>query len=204
MKEIQFQCRPIDVWPGQYTRARKNSQFKAGYGDTVALLDQELRHIKAKSVVLLMALRPEDIRLDGRPRGNAQASHPGVIVVAETANGTLRFPCDKFLHWADNLRAIAKSLEALRMVDRYGVTRSGEQYRGWAALPAPQAPDDEINTLEKARGIIEQVLDARVLWGEIDLEYTIRLAKRKTHPDTGGSAELFKRVCAAEKVLSQS
>jgi hypothetical protein len=38
--------------------------------------------------------------------------------------------------WQHNVRAIALGLEALRKVDRYGITRRGEQYAGWKALPA--------------------------------------------------------------------
>lgn len=42
--------------------------------------------------------------------------------------GHLSYPCDTFTTLQDNLRVIALALEALRMVDRYGVTRRGEQY----------------------------------------------------------------------------
>jgi len=34
------------------------------------------------------------------------------------------------------MRAIALSLQALRAVDRYGVARRAEQYRGWKQLPS--------------------------------------------------------------------
>jgi hypothetical protein len=38
-----------------------------------------------------------------------------------------------------NARAIALGLEALRKVDRYRITKRGEQYTGWSALP-PATP----------------------------------------------------------------
>lgn len=38
--------------------------------------------------------------------------------------------------WQANIRAIAKTLEHLRDLDRWGVTKRGEQYTGWKALPA--------------------------------------------------------------------
>ena len=47
----------------------------------------------------------------------------------------MRFPCDTFTDWQANVRGIALALEALRAVDRYGVTQQAEQYRGWTALP---------------------------------------------------------------------
>ncbi len=38
--------------------------------------------------------------------------------------------------WQADVGAIALALTALRAVDRYGVSRRGEQYTGWRALPA--------------------------------------------------------------------
>lgn len=49
----------------------------------------------------------------------------------------LSYPCDSCDNWQHNVRSIALALQALRAVDRYGVTRRAEQYRGWGKLPAP-------------------------------------------------------------------
>ena len=81
------------------------------------------------------------IRTDGLPYANARyGTNPGVIVSFDSRHGPLRYATDAFTEWQDNLRAIALSLEALRAVDRYGVTRRGEQYTGWRAIAAP-APE---------------------------------------------------------------
>jgi hypothetical protein len=201
MQVVELQARPIDKWPREYTKNRKRSQFKAPYGDTMRLLDQELRHLGAKGVVLLMALREQDIRLDGRPKANTSASHPGVILSFETKNGPMRFPCDKFDRWDDNLRAIALSLEALRKMDRYGVTASGEQYTGWKALPPPASG---IHTVSTARATIESV-SGKVDWANATTAAAaIRTAIIATHPDSGGDAEKFKAVAAAAKVIQEA
>src|SRR5947208_1880483 len=80
------------------------------------------------------AVTESDIRLDGRPRARAVASHPGVVLAFDSRHGPLKYAVDTFDRWQDNLRAIALGLEHLRAVDRYGVTRRGEQYTGWRQI----------------------------------------------------------------------
>lgn len=198
----EFQTRPIDQWPGQFTRVRKRSPFRAGWGDTMELLNSELRHLNAKGVVLLMALTPGEIRLDGRPRADARPQHPGVILSFTASGKAMRFPCDRFDDWADNLRAIALALEALRKVDRYGVTKSGEQYTDWQALPAPV--DHGFGNREDALRFLVKLLakpESEFVTRD-QLEHRIREACTKTHPDVaGGSADNFKRVMQAKAML---
>ena len=57
-------------------------------------------------------------------------------VAFDTKGGPLLFVCGRFTTWQDNLRAIAKTMEALRAVKRWGATQSDEQYTGFRALPA--------------------------------------------------------------------
>src|SRR5690606_5164123 len=78
----------------------------------------------------------DDIRLDGLPRANARPGHQGVVLAFDSKYGPLKYATDTFDRWQDNLRAIALGLESLRRVDRYGITKRGEQYTGWRQLPA--------------------------------------------------------------------
>jgi hypothetical protein len=146
-----LKCAPVRVWPGELTRTRTRSQFKAGLRDTLQLLDRELFHLtethtQRESLEMLIAIPAGDAwRLDGRPRANAVPEHPGVIVSLDSKFGHLSYPCDTFTTWQDNLRAVALALEALRKVDRYGVTKRGEQYpapggdRRWAVAGGRRA-----------------------------------------------------------------
>jgi len=118
--EVRF--RPISTWPVAATARRKRARFRAGYSDTLQLLDRELRFLRAHR----LALAEDDIRLDGMPRSQAKPSHPGVVLSFDSAYGPLSYPCDTFAQWEDNLRAIALGLEHLRAVDRFGVTKRGE------------------------------------------------------------------------------
>lgn len=189
LRRLGVTFRPIDRWPGEPTRGRRHSQFSARFSDTITTLSGELRHLHAKQVVLQIAMRDQDLRLDGMPRANATAMHPGVILAFDSKYGPLKYATDGFTDWRDNLRAIALSMEALRKVDRYGVSKRGEQYTGWAALPASTDPADAIVTLEQARAF----LDAH--------GGSFKDAARKLHPDAGGDPALFRCAVRARDLI---
>jgi hypothetical protein len=198
--------RPLGIWPGTPAKFRGRSKFRAGYGDTLKLLDRELRHLRAKNVVIQLALTSRDIRLDGMPRVGARPTHPGVILAFDSKHGPLSYPCDVYSEWEDNMRAIALSLEHLRAVDRYGVTRQGEQYRGWTALPAPREMPRRM-TKDEAAGFISKLIGgdgqtAEEIMGDPETRATaIRAAQFKTHPDREGDPEQFRKVQEAKEVL---
>lgn len=214
-----MKLRPLDGWPGELTRSRKGSAFKSGLTDTITLLDRELRMIDPAdscypAAVLQLALAERDFRIDGMPRANSTPAHPGVIVNIEPGNKpALSFPCDTFLHWHDNLRAIALTLEALRKVDRYGVTQTGQQYRGWQAIEAKPSVDAVSAAC---------VLLARFAWPNENDECqanwahkiatdpeirrnTYRQARAKSHPDRhNGDRALWNQVESAAAALRRS
>lgn len=192
--------RPIGIWPGKLSTKRKRSTFRVGYTATLTLLDSELHHLSARNVVLQVALTEEDIRLDGRPRAGSKSSHPGVILAFDSKHGPLKYPCDTFERWEDNVRAIALSLENLRAVDRYGVTRRGEQYSGWTALPAPT---NGAMDKEQALSFIRRTIGAASArpTSKDDLDSMYRHAAMATHPDRGGNPDDFKRLQQAKEAL---
>lgn len=198
---VEFTFRPLVMWPTKQTANRKRAPFRAGYTDTLRQLDRELLKLSARNVVLQVALREEDIRLDGKPRAGSKFTHPGVILSFDSKFGPLSYPCDTFDAWEDNLRAIALALEHLRAVDRCGVTKRGEQYKGWTALPPPSASQvrgpmtkqEATAFLVKHSGLaVNSIEGARIAY---------RDAAFKLHPDRGGDAEQFKRLQEAKDVL---
>jgi hypothetical protein len=195
---MEMQFRPITVWPGQIlaSKDRRRAQFKSPYSATLALLDRELGYLKAKSLVLQVALQEEDIRLDGRPRAGSKPTHPGVILAFDSKFGPLSYPCDTFTIWEDNLRAIALGLEHLRAVDRYGVTRRGEQYRGWAQLPAPAVTMDKVQAIK-----FLQAYSISVIGSKEDAQAAYRVGAFRLHPDRGGNPDEFKKLQQAKSVL---
>lgn len=195
-----FVVAPMREWPGTMTARRRRSQFASTHSATLALLTREMRELGAKHPTLLIALRPEDFRLDGLPRAGRVAAHPGIVLSFESKHGPLSYPCDTFDRWQDNLRAIALALEALRKVDRYGVTKRGEQYRGFLALEATAAPAgfEEVNA---ALRFLESLVNG---WADrTEPARLLRGAQRIAHPDAGGDAAVFQRVSLAEAKLRE-
>ena len=130
---------------------------------------------------------------------NARPKNPAVVISFNSKHGPLRYPCDRFDDWQDNIRAIALSLEALRTVDRYGVTSRAEQYRGWQQLPPPNAaePAKEFLTPTEAFVFLKRLVPD--MPNGFTYDELIRAAEKKTHPDLGGDPAMFKRVQAARK-----
>lgn len=178
--------RPVGTGPTRY------SPFKASWSKTVALLARELRLHGARKVILEVDLREQDIRQDGMPRADRNARSPGIVLsfeaTAVTGKPALRYEVCEFSGWQDNMRAVALGLEALRAVDRYGVTRRGEQYAGWKALPTGTVGSGG----NEARG---HVLIERA-GGDV------KKALHDAHPDHGGNPDDFRDVIAAREAGS--
>ncbi|WP_336642308.1 hypothetical protein [Microbacterium sp. MMO-56] len=194
---------PIREWPGALTPRRTPSNFSASWSATLAELSREMRHLNARNGELLVAVRPDDFRRDGKPRANAKQEHPGVILSFDSSVGHLSYPCDTFTRWQDNVRAITLALEALRKVDRYGVTKRGEQYRGFLALEATAAPEG-FATADEALAFLGAFIGLGVAEMKVILSAparALRRAQRDTHPDFGGDAATFQRVSLAEAKL---
>lgn len=189
---------PVEQWPGSKTAsyARKHAPFRATYAKTLDLLESELSKLRAKDILIQAYFEHRDIRNDGWPRSSARPKEPGVIVTFTGKSGVMSFPCDRFNGWEDNLRAIALSLEALRQVDRYGVTRNNEQYRGFARIAAPQDTRQEaVAFFSKVTGLSPREIQA-------DPQGAYRLAARALHPDTGGDHAQFVKLQEHWKVMA--
>lgn len=229
LARLDIVCRPLTDWPGARTpdAERTTSRFDAGLTATVETLARELRHLDAQRIVLQVDLKPSQIRNDGLPRSDARAASPGVVLGFDSTHGPLRYACDRFVKspwrreggedWTHNLRAIALGLEHLRAVDRYGITKRGEQYRGWAELPAGiAAPATHMTSDEAAQLLLDAAhrdpasagIDPKLAREHVRTragvrEKVYRDAVKISHPDAGGSAELFQRLQAAKQLLER-
>lgn len=172
--------RPLERWDRRGAGGRPHSPLKAAYQATIDLLGRETRMLGARQVVVELAIRETDLRIDGQPYAGTRPEHPGVTVSFDSRHGPLKYTADKFATWQENLRAIALGLEALRKVDRYGMTSRGEQYAGWKALPSGSMDGNA----DRGRELIRQ-------------HGSVRAALNATHPDHGGSDADFRDVQAA-------
>lgn len=167
--------RALPHWPHPETpshQRRSRWTFKASYMDTLWKLEYEVGMLGGRDVVLGAGFRERDIRLDGMPRSDArQPDHPGVEISFDSDHGRLTYATDTCDLWQHNVRSIALGLEALRAVDRYGITQSGQQYAGFVALAAD-------NRLSRGRRLVEE-------------HGSIKEALMATHPDRGGDPKDF-------------
>jgi hypothetical protein len=176
------------------------------------------------------------MRLDGGLRADAKVSHPGVILSFETKKyGPMRYFTDVFDKgsrwvkgtknelgwysggrseaipgWQMNARAIALGLEALRKVDRYGITKRGEQYTGWSALPPATPMGAGGMTADQAAQFVAEHSTLAGLPLDVDdvlsgawLTEGYRMAAKVLHPDAGGSTEDFQTLQEAKRILDE-
>ncbi|GEP38856.1 hypothetical protein NPS01_25190 [Nocardioides psychrotolerans] len=182
---MRYVVRPISdrtVFSGKH----RPSQFGSSLRNTQTLLFSEVGHLKGRDLVLEVDVAERHIRNDGMLRADARPVSPAVRIAFESAHGPLTYGTDTFSTWQDNLRAIALALEALRKVDRYGITKRGEQYAGFKALPAGREMPASHMTRERAVAILACYVN--VPPEHLNLEHdslrsTWRSARRHAHPD---------------------
>jgi len=191
------------VWPGTPTARQRNSPFKANWGDTLDLLEREIKQVSGRDVALAIGVTDRDIRNDGGVRSDARIRNSSVILSFKKDADRLSFPCDKFNFWQDNVRAIVLALEALRKVDRYGV-QSGKQYQGFKALPGAGGTTERMS-VDAAAQIIRTHSDKAtedILAGPISAQTAVRIARSRTHPDRQPDRTMWDDVNQAAGVLS--
>jgi hypothetical protein len=213
--EPRFEIRPLGRWDREKTGERRSSaQFKAKWPDTIALLKSETEYLGAQVVACQIDVTEGEVRRDGMLRVGAKVGFPGVKISFESVHGPLTYATDVYDKiwphsmpgWQANVRAIALGLQALRAVDRYGITKSGEQYCGWTALSDKPASKDDL-TLDDARRVFADALNTSVAllaeeFGQRDsITRMYRIAAKKYHPDAGGSESVFRLITRARDVL---
>lgn len=212
---MRYTVRPISdrSWIGGMGKAA--SQFSAKWSATLQLLDAEVGYLKGRNIVLEIDVTESDLKLNGELRANARPSSAAVAVAFEGTHGPMYWPCDRFYtnwahqgpDWQHNVRAIAKTMEALRAADRYGATGRGQQYLGFKALPAGTAmgaPTSSHLTSSDAQKIVLTIAGADGVWPVNDgsLKRLVDMAKRKAHPDlNGGANEKWAALAEALQVL---
>lgn len=125
------------------------------------------------------------LRLDGLPRsGQAEPADPGVAVYWQRPGDKAPkvMAIDRYDRIADNLAAIAATLEAMRAIERHGGAIILERaFTGFEALPDPN------------RRNWRDVLGSDITTAD-ELETVYRRLRSESHPDKGGNAERFDDV----------
>lgn len=209
---MRYEFRPL-AWAEKNTPSRRPAHlFRASWNDTLELLAREVEFIDGTDPVVIQVDADEgQIRRDGMLYARARVGHPGVAISFTSRFGPLRYATDAYedswysskalAGWQANVRAIALALEALRAVDRYGVTRRGEQYTGWRAIEAPRP---EFATADEAERWMRGYAAELNITGPGDqtpLRTLYRLMAVEMHPDKGAPRAEWDRLDAARQLV---
>lgn len=126
-------------WPRTPSHRRQPSKFKPGsMANETQELIWELQRLGARGMVLSTNI---ELRQDGLPYSNRRRpDDPGVAVYFTYEKRQQCIPCDRWATVEENLRAVWKSIEALRSLERWGAKSFVDAaFTGFAALPAPGA-----------------------------------------------------------------
>ncbi len=126
------------------------------------------------------------LRLDGLPKsGQREPQDPGAAVYWRDRNGAMRcMAIDRYDRVADNLAAIAATLEAMRAIERHGGAEILDRaFTGFTALSGP-APDRPWHV----------VLGVPTRADTDHVRRVYRTLRSMTHPDRGGDSLAFDQV----------
>lgn len=191
-------------WPEGWKRtpaaSRMRSMFEPRFTED---RDTVLRWLEKRgSRVVITSNLPT--RQDGLPY-YAAASDPGIAIWWVERGRERVVACDRWLRADENLRAIAKTLEAMRGLDRWGASEMVERaFAGFAALPPGSGPAGASSPAPRPPRTWREVLAPGSPWPELARDELLVLARgrhRKLiqlhHPDKGGSHELAAELNAA-------
>ncbi len=111
--------------------------------------------------------------------GNEKPKDSGVVAYFTRDGDTVAIPCDRWKTISENVQAIAKTIEALRGIERWGAKHMVKAaFRGFAALPEKAAGKSCWTVL----GIIQTPTTTRD-----EVETAFRARAKVSHPDHGGT-----------------
>jgi hypothetical protein len=176
-------------WPEGQKRSRnpEHSRFKTGFGAARNLLFAELARLGATKIILSTNV---PLRNDGLPRANVRPDRgdSGVAVYFRRNGKDLVFANDKFRDVCDNIYAIAKTVDAMRGIERWGSSDMME--RAFSGFKALAAQNDRRwgDVLEVKPDATREVIDAN-----------FKRLLRDKHPDAGGSHEAMAELNIARQ-----
>ncbi|MBB6320532.1 J domain-containing protein [Paraburkholderia tropica] len=191
-------------WPTGRKRTASHSREHAKFDVTFARARDNIIH----EVTLLAggrwAVDPQIVistnvalRRDGLPLANQrQPDDVGVAVYFLYRKKQMSFACDRWRKIEHNMQAIAKTIEALRGIARWGTGDMLEAaFTGFTAIAAPSAPRDWREVI----GVLPTERDLAIV------RATYRRRASTSHPDKGGTheamTELNTALAAAEREL---
>lgn len=168
-------------WPRTPPHRRAISPFKATPDQAYRELLHELDLLGARSVVISSNLK---LRQDGAPYAQQPRHNDEGIAVYFTRKGKdMALACDKFAKREANMRAITKTIDAIRGIERWGSSDLMERaFTGFAQL-GHESGRKWWDVLGCASDAPRHVIESHYL-----------RRRSATHPDKGGDAAEFQAV----------
>lgn len=167
-------------WPAGWKRTHRPgpSQFKTGMDKATRGLLAEIARLGGRLPVISSNAM---YRQDGMPYARQPTiEDTGVAVYFERKRKPVVFACDSYWTVHENIHAIAKTIEALRAIERYGASDMMERaFTGFTALPAP--------IVAGMKRHWRDVLGAGLsIIGPAEVQARYRTLAAEHHPDRGG------------------
>jgi hypothetical protein len=174
-------------WPEGVPRTeshrRRRAPFKVQLSTARENLVGELRRLGAANRVIStnLSLRPDGLfRIDER-----RVDDPGVAVYFHHDGANRAMSCDRWDTIAANIQALARTIEALRGIERWGSSEMvARAFRGFTAL-------------QPAEHDWRAVFGGYEAHGLAGIRARYRAMAMEAHPDRGGSTEVMARLNAA-------
>lgn len=184
-------------WPEGRTRTAWHSRQTARFDTTFARArDEVLRQVGMLCGTYSYARKEADVivstnlalRRDGIPLASQrQPDDPGVAVYFTYKKQRVCFACDRWNKIEDNMQAVAKTIDALRGVARWGTGDMMEAaFKGFTALPPPASTEPW-----------RFVLNCHGCNSFEVAESAYQRQRKIAHPDHGGSSDAFAKVQSA-------
>lgn len=174
--------------PGGQRRSVYQGKARVSVADAVKRVLGELERMGVSDDDIIISTNVR-LRLDGLPRSDQEPSDPGAAVYWQKKNQQMRcMAIDQYWRVADNLAAIAATLDAMRAIERHGGAEILDRaFKGFAALP------------EHATSHWKETLGIE---GDPTLELVekrYRALVKIHHPDVGGLRDKFEEITRARE-----
>lgn len=167
-------------WPAGYPRTAMPSSNFRFYPGTLTFetkgLKEELGRMSARGIVISTNI---PVKNDGNPYSTyTKPADVGVAVYFTVDNKAMALCCDKWNTVEANLRALVMSVDAMRGLDRWGVSEiMNRAFMGFKALPEKAASFPWWEILGLSRNCTRK---------EIEAGYKKKI--KLHHPDNGGDS----------------
>lgn len=171
-------------WPLGYERTKPEdrtwSQFKQTPESAQKFLHREIKLLGADNLIVSANI---PVRKDGMMYADYMSRtivDPGAAIYFKREDQDVAMCCDNYTKVWENIYALAKTIEALRAITRYGSSDLLKRaFKGFKELPPPA----ELPWAE--------VLGVRVNASDEEIKKAYRDKAKLVHPDNGGTPDQF-------------